>query len=58
LKDFGINERVIFYGVEDIVTESPIWKVFAFIKKVSPAFVQFYEMPAHKLHGVITRIEM
>jgi len=58
LKDFGINERVIFYGVEDIVTEGPIWKVFAFIKKVSPAFVQFYEMPAHKLHGVITRIEM
>ncbi len=58
LKEFGVDERVIFYGVEDIVTESPIWKVFAFIKKVSPAFVQFYEMPAHKLHGVITRIEM
>jgi KUP system potassium uptake protein len=49
---------VIFYGVEDIVTENVIWKTYSIIKKLTPAFVQFYELPAHKIHGVITRIEM
>ena len=28
------------------------------IKKLTPAFVQFYKLPPHKLHGVISRIEM
>ena len=58
LKTSGINEKVIFYGVEDIVTENVIWKTYSTIKKLTPAFVQFYELPAHKIHGVITRIEM
>lgn len=58
LKASGINEKVIFYGVEDIVTENVMWKTYSTIKKLTPAFVQFYELPAHKIHGVITRIEM
>ena len=58
LKTSGIDEKVIFYGVEDIVTENMIWKTYSTIKKLTPAFVQFYELPAHKIHGVITRIEM
>lgn len=58
LKTSGINEKVIFYGVEDIVTENVIWKTYSTIKKLTPAFVQFYDLPAHKIHGVITRIEM
>jgi len=58
LKTSGINEKVIFYGVEDIVTENVIWKTYSTIKKLTPAFVQFYELPAHKIHGVITRVEM
>ncbi len=58
LKASEINEKVIFYGVEDIVTENVIWKTYSTIKKLTPAFVQFYELPAHKIHGVITRIEM
>ncbi len=58
LKASGINEKVIFYGVEDIVTENVIWKTYSTIKKLTPAFVQFYDLPAHKIHGVITRIEM
>lgn len=58
LKDAGINEKTIFYGIEDIVTEHVVWKIYSLIKKVTPAFVQFYKLPPHKLHGVITRIEM
>jgi KUP system potassium uptake protein len=58
LKSDDIQEKIIFYGVEDIITRNPLWKVFSFIKRVSPNFVQFYGLPSKKLHGVVTRIEM
>jgi KUP system potassium uptake protein len=58
LKDAGIKEKTIFYGVEDIVTSNPVWKVFSMIKKITPSFVQYYKLPPEKLHGVITRFEM
>ncbi|MCX9010724.1 MAG: KUP/HAK/KT family potassium transporter [Candidatus Methanoperedens sp.] len=58
LKASEINEKTIFYGIEDIVTENIIWKIYSTIKKLTPAFVQFYKLPSHKIHGVITRIEM
>jgi KUP system potassium uptake protein len=58
LREAGIDEKAIFYGLEDIITRNPLWKVFSIIKRLSPAFVQFYKLPAHKLHGVITRVEM
>ena len=58
LKSNGIFEKVIFYGVEDIVTFNPIWHVFSFMKKNTPNFVQFYKLPPSKLQGVVTRLEM
>jgi len=58
LKAHGISEKVIFYGIEDIETRNPIWKVFALIKKLTPNFVQFNKLPAAKLQGVVTRVEM
>ncbi|GFE59980.1 KUP/HAK/KT family potassium transporter [Geobacter sp. AOG2] len=58
LKNHGISEKVIFYGIEDIETNNPIWKVFALIKKLTPTFVQFNKLPAAKLQGVVTRVEM
>ncbi|MDQ1275597.1 MAG: system potassium uptake protein [Euryarchaeota archaeon] len=58
LKDNGITEKTIFYGVEDIFTNNLIWKVFSVIKKLSPSFVQFYRLPPEELHGVMTRFEM
>ena len=58
LREAGIDENTIFYGLEDIETENIIWKTFSVIKKLTPAFVQFYKLPAHKLHGVMTRVEM
>jgi KUP system potassium uptake protein len=58
LKKHCIAEKVIFYGVEDISTNNPAWKIFSFIKKVSPNFVQFNKLPASKLQGVLTRVEM
>ena len=58
LSKSGISEKVIFYGVEDIVTVNPVWHVFSLIKKLTPNFVQFYKLPPSKLQGVITRLEM
>jgi len=56
--EYGISPKIIFYGTEDIITANPIWRVFSFMKKVTPNFVQFNKLPAAKLHGVVTRIEM
>ncbi len=58
LKESGIHEKVIFYGIEDIVTRNPVWHVFSFMKKNTSNFVQFYKLPARKLQGVVTRLEM
>jgi KUP system potassium uptake protein len=58
LRENGIVEKVIFYGIEDITTGNPIWKVFSTLKKLTPNFVQFYKIPAAKLQGVVTRVEM
>jgi len=58
LMEAGIEEHTIFYGLEDIVTDNIIWKIFSIIKRLNPTFVQFYKLPSHKLHGVMTRVEM
>jgi KUP system potassium uptake protein len=58
LREANIQEKTIFYGVEDIIAGNIIWKIFAFIKKLTPNIVQFYKLPTNKLHGVVTRIEM
>ncbi len=58
LRHAGIHEKTIFYGLEEIVTDNIVWKVFSAIKRLSPSFVQFYKLPPHKIHGVVTRIEM
>jgi KUP system potassium uptake protein len=54
----GIHEKVILYGTEDITTRNPFWHIFSTIKKQTPNFVQFNKLPASKLQGVVTRVEM
>jgi KUP system potassium uptake protein len=58
LKEAGIDEKTIFYGIEDIVTGNIFWRIFSSIKRLTPNFVQFYKLPSHKLHGVMTRVEL
>ena len=58
LKHYDVREKIIFYGVEDIITKNPVWRIFSLIRKISPNFVQFYNLPAAKLHGVVTRVIM
>lgn len=58
LREAGIEERTVFYGLEDIVTSNPIWKVFYFIKRNTPPFINFYKFPPKKLHGVLTKVSM
>jgi len=58
IKKHEINEKVIFYGVEDIVSSHFLLKLYSFMKKMTPNFVQFYKLPYRKIHGVVTRIEI
>lgn len=58
LKKHEIKEKVIFYGVEDIITGNIFLKIYSVMKKLSPNFVQFYKLPFNKVHGVITRVEI
>jgi len=56
MREAKIEERVVFYGLEDVTTKNPIWKIFSLIKRLTPTFIQFYNFPAKKLHGVFTKI--
>lgn len=58
LKQAGIDEKGIFYGLEEISTTNFFWKIFSIMKRLAPPFVQFHDLPPNKLHGVVTRIEM
>jgi len=57
LKASGIEEKIIFYGLEDIASENLIWNIYSIIKRNTPAFVLFYKLPSHKLHGVLSRMK-
>lgn len=56
--EVGIHPTVMFYGVEDIITDNIIWRTFALIKKVSPNFIKFHKLPSNKVHGVIVQLKM
>jgi KUP system potassium uptake protein len=58
LKEAEIDEKTIFYGMEDIVTTHFVWRVFAGLKRLSPSMVQFYKLPSEKIHGVVTRVDL
>lgn len=58
IKQYDIAEKVIFYGVEDIVTRNPVWQIFSLIKRITPNFVQFSKLPPSRLQGIVTRVEM
>ncbi len=58
LREAGIEERTVFYGLEDIITDNPLWKMFYYIKRNTPPFINFYKFPPKKLHGVLTKVVM
>lgn len=58
LKEAGIDIKVIFFGIDEIVTKHPLWRMFSLIKHMSVTFVRFHKLPPHKIHGVITLIHM
>jgi len=54
----GVDEKAIFYGMEEIIASRFVWRIFSVIKKLAPSIVQFYQLPPEKIHGVVTRIEL
>lgn len=58
LRNLDINERVVFYGVDNVYSENLIWKLFGLIKRIFSNFAEFYKLPPQKVHGVVVRIEI
>lgn len=58
LRERNINERTIFYGDEEIVSDNVFWKIYSLIKDLSPNFVSFYNFPHEKLIGVARRAKI
>jgi KUP system potassium uptake protein len=58
LRENGVEERTVFYGLEDISSGNIIWKTFSLLKRNTPTFIQFYNFPFRKLHGVLTKISI
>ncbi|MEZ0323769.1 MAG: KUP/HAK/KT family potassium transporter [Hydrogenothermaceae bacterium] len=58
LRNLKINERVIFYGVDNVYSENIIWKLFGLVKRIFSNFADFYKLPSQKTHGVVVRIEI
>lgn len=58
LHNAGIEAKVMFYGIEEVVSKNLAWKIYALIKRLTPSFVQFYKLPTCKLHGVVTSVEV
>jgi KUP system potassium uptake protein len=56
--EVGIDEKAIFYGMEEIIPSKLVWRIFSVIKKLAPSIVQFYRLPPEKIHGVVTRVEL
>jgi len=58
LRNLDINERVVFYGVDNVYSDNIIWKIFGLIKRIFSNFAEFYKLPAQKVHGVVVRVEI
>ncbi len=58
LVEVGIQEKTIFYGQEEILSRNIVWKAYSLIKRQAPSIVEYYQLPYHKFHGVITRVEL
>ncbi len=58
LREAGVEERTVVYGLEDITGRNLVWKAFSLLKRITPTFIQFYKFPAKKLHGVLTKVDM
>ncbi len=57
LKLAGIKEKVIFYGIQDIISRRPLWKLYSIMNKLIPPYVKYYRLSPRKLHGIVTRVE-
>ncbi len=58
LHNAGIDAKVMFYGMDEIMTKNIVWKIYSLIKRLTPSFVQFHKLPTNKLHGVVTSVEV
>lgn len=58
LKENGINEKSIFYAQERIMPSNLMAMLYSIIKRLSPTFVDFHNLPPKKLLGVERHISI
>jgi KUP system potassium uptake protein len=58
LSGAGMEEKTIFYGLDEIVSTNCILKVFALIERLPPSFAQVYKLSAKWIHGVVIWVEL
>lgn len=58
LNRLNIDPTIVFYGQENISTNSIIMKVYSFLRKVSPGIIDFYNFPLTKTIGITTNIHL
>lgn len=58
LEDAGIQAKAIFFGMDEIMTKNPLWRIYSIIKHSAPTFVRFHKLPPNKIHGVVTIVNM
>jgi len=58
LREEGIEERAVFYGLEDIITSNPVWKIFHFIKRnTPPSLISINFLPKSSM-ALLTKVTM
>jgi KUP system potassium uptake protein len=58
--DAGIDPRVVFYGMDRIVSKRLRWLPYAILKRLTPIYNSHFNvtLPGTKTHGAIYRVDM
>lgn len=58
IRQVGIEETTIFYGMEEIVTNNSSGRCMRLLNVSHRHLFRHYRLPPGTVHGVVTRLEM
>jgi len=57
-ESYQINPVAIFYGREEVSSHNPLWKIYGFLRRICPSWVQYYRADLALAHGVVTTVKL
>lgn len=57
-ESYQLEPVVIFYGCEDVSSRNPLWKVYGFLRRICPSWVQYYHANPAISHGVVATVQL